>query len=169
MSRVLGAERPTRLERRERTLWWQPQARFCWGQELLGPWGECATRDQRAEPHMIAWRHNDFRTRAEEIAPEQVVVARIANTVICRDRWRKRDGIEGENLADVSAPIGNVSERKQIAAVVPLGAVRQSDVELVSVGAALPVRACEHPRRDVRLRDCPAHVPVGGAERSAHA
>ena len=110
---------------------------------------------------MIGRRERQRDARADQAAAVEVVVARVSAAVGQRQRRRDRERVEAVDRAGVAAAVGDVAQRREIAAVVALRAVRQADVVAMPRRRARRVLAGDDPRRDVALRQRAAHRPVG--------
>ena len=109
---------------------------------------------------MIARRQRQLDARAEEPARGQIVVAREAGAVRHRHRRREGERVEPVDRADVAAAVGHVAQRRGIAAVVSLRAVRQAEIVAVTRRHARRVGPGDEPGRDIALGQRAAHRPV---------
>ena len=117
-------------------------------------------RREGVQPEMIAWRQRQLNTRAQEHALGQIVVTRKPRSVRHSNLRRETEGIEAVHRADIAAPVCDFAQRRRIAAVVSLRAVRQTDVIPVTRRQPRRVRTREEPGRDVALRQRAMHRPI---------
>src|SRR5206468_667164 len=115
-------------QRRERALRWQPDGTVHPRHEFFGARRDFAPRHAGTEAEMSDRLERENGPRTEEVSIVEVIVVRVPRAVRERERRRDRKGVGAENLAGVAAAVGHAAKRREIAAVVPLRAVRESEI-----------------------------------------
>ena len=160
VQRALGHQRAAVHSRGKRPLRRQPDAGVRRRQELLGARRQRAQRDQRVHACVGGGRQHEGDARAQQALALEVVVVGESGAVGHRDGARHREGIEAVHRAHVAAAVGDIAQGGEVAAVVPLRAVRDTDVVAMPRLRARHVVAEDDPRRDVTLRQRAANRPV---------